>query len=78
MGFIRNVDGPTQEGARVVVLGVELWTDHIVVHARVESDEKEIEEPFWEDDQPDMFGITDDHGTGYQRSSASGSGRSTI
>jgi hypothetical protein len=74
MGLIRTVEAPAQEEVRVVVLGVELWTDHLVLHARVESDRKEIEEPFWEEDQIDMFAVIDDLGTGYRRGSAGGSG----
>jgi hypothetical protein len=74
MGHVRFVQAPLQEGVRVVILGVDLWTEHLVLHARVESDLKEIAEPFWEEDQVDMFGVMDDLGTGYRRASASGSG----
>ncbi len=74
MGHLRFVQAPLQEGVRVVVLGVDLWTEHLVLHAQVESDLKEITEPFWEEDQVDMFGVMDDLGTGYRRASASGSG----
>jgi hypothetical protein len=74
MGLIRTVQGPDQEAARVVVLGVELWTDHLILHARIEADEKEIEEPVWEEDQVDMLAVTDDLGTDYRRGSAGGSG----
>jgi hypothetical protein len=74
MALIRTVQAPAQEESRVVVLGVELWTDHVILHASVESDQVEIEEPFWEDDQIAMFAVTDDGGTDYRRGSASGSG----
>jgi hypothetical protein len=74
MGHVRFVQAPVQEGVRVVVLGVDLWTDHLVLHTRVESDQKEIDEPFWEEDQVDMFAVLDDLGTGYRRASAGGSG----
>ena len=74
MGKVRFIDAPNQEGVRVVVSGVELWPDHMVLRARVESDRKEIEEPDWEEDQADMFGVTDDLGTEYRRGGASGSG----
>ena len=64
MGHLRFVQAPLQEGVRVVVLGIDLWSEHLVLHARVESDLKEITEPFWEEDQVDMFSVMDDLGTG--------------
>lgn len=56
------------------VLSVDLFPEHLILHAVVESDQKEIEEPFWEDDQADMFGIMDDTGTGYRRGGAGATG----
>lgn len=66
--------GPPQDGVRVRVMSVDLFPDHLILHAVVESDLKEIEEPFWEEDQADMFGVMDDLGTGYVRGGASASG----
>jgi hypothetical protein len=71
---VRAIPAPRQDDSRVVVLGVVLWPDHITLHAVCESDLKEISEPFWEDDQADMFGITDDLGTRYYGRNASGGG----
>jgi hypothetical protein len=71
---LRVIPAPPQEGVRVQVLRIELFADHLTLHAVVESDLKEIVEPFWEDDQADMFGIVDDRGSGYERGGAGGSG----
>jgi hypothetical protein len=65
---------PVQDDVRVVVLNVILWPDRISLSALVESDRKEIEEPHWEEDQVDMFGLVDDLGTEYKRGGASGQG----
>jgi hypothetical protein len=70
----RVITAPQQDDVRVVVLGVALWPEHLTLYAMVESDDKEIREAFWEDDQPDMFGVTDDSGSGYERGGAAGSG----
>lgn len=58
----------------MVVLGAVLWPDHVSLRALVESDSKEIEEPHWEEDQVDMFELTDDLGTKYERGGAGGQG----
>ena len=70
MRKVRVITAPEQDDVRVVVLGVVLWPDHISLRALVESDLKEIEEPHWEEDQIDMFGLVDDLGTEYRRGSA--------
>jgi hypothetical protein len=74
MRKVRVITAPEQDDARVVVLGVVLWPDHISLRALVESDLKEIEEPHWEEDQVDMFGLVDDLGTEYRRGGAAGRG----
>ena len=74
MEKVRVIPAPRQDDSRVVVLGVILAPDRVTVHAVVESNSKEIEGEFWEDDQMDMFSLADDLGTEYR--SGSGAGRS--
>lgn len=74
MRKVRVIAAPEQGDIRVVVLGAVLWPDHISLRALVESDRKEIEEPYWEDDQADMFDLADDLGTEYRRGGAGGQG----
>lgn len=74
MKKVRVLTPPKQIDVRVVVLGAVLWPDHISLRALVESDRKEIEEPYWEEDQVDMFSLVDDLGTEYERGGAGGRG----
>jgi hypothetical protein len=61
----RVISAPRQDGARVVVLGLVLFRDHVALHAIVEADPGEIEEPYWEPDEFGMFDLTDNLGTAY-------------
>jgi len=72
MRKVRVIPAPRQDDVRVVVLGAVLWPDHVTLHAAVEADEKEIDEPYWEEDQYLMFGLSDDLGTEYDCRSAGG------
>jgi hypothetical protein len=74
MRKVRVVTAPEQKDVRVIVLGAVLWPDHVSLRALVESDPKEIEEPYWEQDQVDMFALVDDLGTEYERGGAGGRG----
>jgi hypothetical protein len=66
----RVITAPRQDDCRVVVLGVVLWPSKLDLIAMVESDRKEIVEPYWEEDQADMFSLQDDLGTTYERGGA--------
>lgn len=74
MEKVRVIHAPRQDDVRVVVLGAVLWPDSVSLHAVVESDQKEIEEPYWEGDQYLMFDLSDDLGTEYDCRGAGSTG----
>ena len=72
MEKVRAIPAPKQVDSRIVVLGVVLWTDHIVLHAAVESDAEEVANRLQKEEQFDMFEVTDDLGGTYQTHGAGG------
>jgi hypothetical protein len=71
MKKVRVVHAPPQDG-RIVVLGAVLWPDGITLHTVVESDQVEIADESLEEEQFDMFAITDDVGSAYTNHGAGG------
>jgi hypothetical protein len=68
---VRVILAPPQDG-RIVVLGAVLWPDRITLHAVVESDGEEIADRSQEDEQFDMFDLTDDLGGTYENGGSGG------
>jgi hypothetical protein len=69
---VRAIPAPKQDDSRIVVLGVVLWPDHLALHAVVESDAEEIANGLQEEEQFDMFQVTDDLGGTYKTHGAGG------
>jgi hypothetical protein len=62
----RAVTAPRQDESRVVVLGLVLFPDRVTLHAVVDDDPPDIEEPCRELDRQGMFFLADDVGTRYE------------
>jgi hypothetical protein len=69
----RAIPAPRQEDdSRIGILGVVLWHDRSTLYAVVESDAAEIADGAQEEEQFDMFQMTDDLGNEYDNHGAGG------